>query len=312
VEYLTSSQLRRLLSRSVKYGLRALPRVRIASQPAVSPRVSVIIATYNWSSVLRFAIRSVLWQTEQNFEILVVGDGCTDDSESVVRSFGDARIHWRNLPVNSGHQTAPNNAGIALARAEYVAYLGHDDVWHPDHLKTLLSAAALAGADFASSRVEMIGPEHSNFRLITGDFPASGYDGKQALAPSGLMHRRDAISKIGEWKDYRTTWRNPDADLEYRAMEAGLKFVSTRELTVFKFNSTLRKNTYREKPCYEQAAYTARIERRRWFMLVEAMRVARLHIFKPPVRIHEIAPPPAPDTPGWNVAQYRKARGLEQ
>jgi glycosyltransferase involved in cell wall biosynthesis len=312
VEYLTSSQLRRLLSRSVKYGLRALPRVRIAFEASVSPRVSVIIATYNWSSVLRFAIRSVLWQTEQNFEILVVGDGCTDDSESVVRSFGDARIRWHNLAVNSGHQTAPNNAGIALARAEYVAYLGHDDVWHPDHLKTLLSAATRTSADLAGSFVEMIGPPRSNFRLISGDFPESGYDGKQALAPSGLMHRRDVVSRIGGWKDAAETWRNPDADLEYRAFEAGLKFVSTRELTVFKFNSTLRKNCYRERPCHEQAAYTAQIERRRWFMLREAMRIARLHILKPPVRIPEIAPPPAPDTPGWNVAQYRKARGLDQ
>jgi glycosyltransferase involved in cell wall biosynthesis len=312
VEYLTSSQLRRLLSRSVKYGLRALPRVRIASQTAVSPRVSVIIATYNWSSVLRFAIRSVLWQTEQNFEILVVGDGCTDDSESVCRSFGDARIRWHNLPVNFGNQFAANNAGIAMARADYIAYLGHDDVWHPDHLKTLLSAATRDGADFAASLVEMIGPEHSNYRLITGYFPESGYDGKQGMSPSGLMHRRDVISRIGGWKDYRTIWRNPDVDLEYRAFEAGLKFVSTRELTVFKFNSTLRKNCYLEKPCHEQPAYTAHLERRRWFMLREAMRIARLHIFKPPVRILEIAPAPAPDTPGWNVAQYRKVRGLDR
>lgn len=312
MEYLTSSQLRRLLSRSVKYGMRALPRVRIASQPAVSPRVSVIIATYNWSSVLRFAIRSVLWQTEQNFEILVMGDGCTDDSESVVRSFGHARIRWHNLDANSGNQAAPNNAGIALARAEYVAYLGHDDVWYPDHLTSLLSAAVRAGADFAGSLVEMIGPEHSNFRQVTGDFPESGYDGQNALAPSGLMHRRDVVSRIGGWKDYRTIWRAPEADFEYRAFEAGLQFVSTRELTVFKFNSNLRKNSYRDKPCHEQAAYTAHIERRRWFMLREAMRIANLHIFKPPVRIPEIAPPPAPDSPGWNVAQYRKARGLDQ
>lgn len=312
MEYLTSSQLRRLLSRSVKYGLRALPRVRIASQPVVSPRVSVIIPTYNWSSVLRFAIRSVLWQTEQDFEILVMGDGCTDDSESVCLSFGDARIRWHNLPENSGNQSAPNNAGLALARAEHVAYLGHDDVWHPDHVNTLLAAVTRTGADFASSFVEMIGPEHSNYRLITGYFPESGYDGKQGMSPSGLMHRRDVISRIGGWKDYRTIWRNPDVDLEYRAFEAGLKFVSTRELTVFKFNSTLRKNCYRERPCHEQAAYTAHIERRRWFMLREAMRIARLHISKPPVRVLDIAPPPAPDTLGWNVAQYRKVRGLDQ
>ena len=58
----------------------------VAEAPADRPLVSVIIATYNWSNVLRLAIRSLLWQTEQDFEVLVVGDGWTDDSEAVVNA----------------------------------------------------------------------------------------------------------------------------------------------------------------------------------------------------------------------------------
>ena len=93
------------------------------SSPA--PLVSVITATYNWSSVLRYAIQSVLRQTCQDFEMIVVGDGCTDDSAEVVASFDDPRLRWHNLPHNTGHQSAPNNAGLELARGRYVAYLGH-------------------------------------------------------------------------------------------------------------------------------------------------------------------------------------------
>ena len=52
----------------------------------IQPVVSVIIATYNWSAVLGCAIESVLLQTFKNFEVVVVGDGCTDDSEKVDRS----------------------------------------------------------------------------------------------------------------------------------------------------------------------------------------------------------------------------------
>ena len=52
-----------------------------------APLVSVIIATYNYSSVLRCAIQSALGQTFDDFELLVIGDGCTDDSEAVTASF---------------------------------------------------------------------------------------------------------------------------------------------------------------------------------------------------------------------------------
>ena len=103
-----------------------------------APLVSVIVATYNWSSVLRYALLSAQAQTFRNFELLGIGDGCTDDSETVVTSFGDSRFRWENLPINHGHQSAPNNRGLALARGEWIAYLGHDDLWMPNHLELLL------------------------------------------------------------------------------------------------------------------------------------------------------------------------------
>ena len=72
----------------------------------------------------------------------MVGDACTDDSEEVVRSFADPRVRWENLEENSGSQSGPNNRGLALARGELIAYQGHDDVWHPYHLATLVHAMA--------------------------------------------------------------------------------------------------------------------------------------------------------------------------
>ena len=100
----------------------------------MAPRVTVIMATYNWSAVLPYSIGSVLRQTFTDFELLVIGDGCTDDSEQVVTSIGDPRVHWINLPRNTRHQSGPNNEGLARARGEFIAYLGHDDLWLPHHL----------------------------------------------------------------------------------------------------------------------------------------------------------------------------------
>src|SRR5256714_13138994 len=111
------------------------------------PRVTVIIATYNWSSVLPYSIGSVLRQTFTDFELLVVGDGCTDDSEQVVAAIGDPRVRWINLPANHRQQSAPNNEGLRQARGEIIAYLGHDDLWLPHHLEVLVGALDREAAD---------------------------------------------------------------------------------------------------------------------------------------------------------------------
>ena len=90
------------------------------------PRVTVIIATFNWSEVLPYSIASVQRQTFRDWELLVIGDGCTDDSANVVGAIAaqDQRIRWINLPRNTGHQSGPNNQGLRQGRGDIVAYLG--------------------------------------------------------------------------------------------------------------------------------------------------------------------------------------------
>ena len=108
----------------------------------------MIIATYNWATVLPYSIGSVLDQTFTDFELLVIGDGCTDESEQVVAAIADPRVHWINLPTNTGNQAGPNNEGLRRARGDIVAHLGHDDLWLPRHLEHLV-AAIDAGAAVA-------------------------------------------------------------------------------------------------------------------------------------------------------------------
>lgn len=300
-----------LLGRSVKYIFRRRPKLRVVREFAGrAPLVSVIIPTFNRSNVLRLAMHSVLWQTEQDFELLVMGDGCTDDSESVAGSFGDARIRWHNLPANSGNQSAPVNAGLGMSRGRYIAFLGHDDIWHPDHLRGMLRTMVSTPAHIASCLTEEIGPKGTNYRLIAGIYPATGYDAVKCLPPSGLMISRAVYERIGGWQDYRTIWRNPECDFQYRAHLENFRFVSTNEVTAFKFNSTLRKNCYVEKPCHEQAAYLKKI-RRPWFLLKEMLGLAWIHLRRLPIHAPALPPPPSPHTPGWHVTQYRKIRGLE-
>ncbi len=151
----------------------------------VSPLVTVIIPTYNWSTVLPFSVGSALGQTYRNLEVLVVGDGCTDDSEAVVRAIDDPRVRWINLSENTGHQTGPNNEGLRQARGELIAYLGHDDLWLPHHLALLVGALS-GGADLTNSITALVHPEGRVQAYPTRFEFRPGMN----IAPSPVVHRR--------------------------------------------------------------------------------------------------------------------------
>jgi glycosyltransferase involved in cell wall biosynthesis len=101
----------------------------------MTPLFSVIIPVYNRASRLGTALRSVLSQSEQDFEIVVIDDGSSDSPEKVIEDFRDQRIVvWRQ--DNRGGSAA-RNAGIDRARGRYVAFLDSDDVFLPHHLATM-------------------------------------------------------------------------------------------------------------------------------------------------------------------------------
>jgi len=104
----------------------------------VPPTVSVIIPTYNRAHLVGRAIRSVLSQTCQDFEIIVVDDGSTDDTEKVVSSFNDSRIRYFRHQTSSGGPTAARNTGIRVSRGKYVAFLDSDDEYLPQKLESQL------------------------------------------------------------------------------------------------------------------------------------------------------------------------------
>jgi glycosyltransferase involved in cell wall biosynthesis len=225
----------------------------------MAPRVTVIIATYNWSSVLPYSIGSVLRQTFGDFELLVVGDGCTDDSEKVVAAIGDPRVRWINLPENSGHQSGPNNEGLRQARGEIIAYLGHDDLWLPHHLAAHVEALDATGAGLAYSLCMLVPAG----RLPPWPWIPRPQEGAFS-PPSCMTHRRGVTEELGGWRDYRSLDQagglSPDAELWLRAQTAGRKFTPVPRLSAIKFPAGWRRDVYRLRPFHEQAQWLARID----------------------------------------------------
>lgn len=219
------------------------------------PRVTVIIATYNWSSVLRYSIGSALRQTFADFELLVVGDGCTDDSESVVSAIADSRVRWINLPANTRHQSGPNNEGLRQARGEVIAYLGHDDLWLPHYLASVIAALDATGSDLAHSLGINVVPDGSA-AWPTIPRPKQGI----FASPLCMVHRKRVTDEIGGWRNYRELDIGPEVELWRRAYAADYKFTFVPRLTGIKFPASWRRGIYQSRPCHEQAAWTARIE----------------------------------------------------
>ena len=100
----------------------------------MAPIVSVIIRTYNRALLLQKAILSVLDQTFQDFEIIVVNNYSTDNTIEVVESFNDERIRIINIR-NNGIIAKSQNRGLKESRGNYIAFLDDDDLWCPEKLE---------------------------------------------------------------------------------------------------------------------------------------------------------------------------------
>ena len=102
------------------------------------PRISVVVASYNYAKLIGDTLDSILAQTYRNFEVIVVDDGSSDESVEVigryVRRHKNVKLYTHEGGVNRG-LPATVKLGIEKARGEYVAFCESDDVWTPDHLE---------------------------------------------------------------------------------------------------------------------------------------------------------------------------------
>ncbi|MGA0094542.1 MAG: glycosyltransferase family 2 protein [Chthoniobacterales bacterium] len=229
------------------------------------PKITVIIPTYNWCSVLPFSIGSALAQTWTDFELLVVGDGCTDGSQALVESMSDPRVRWINLERNTGDSAAPSNRGCEEAQGEWIAYLGHDDLWLPGHLESLFSTVQ-TGCDMAYG-IAICYLEDA----ICGALPQffENYRRPMAIAPASVMHRRALWEKVGGWRGRYEVRAAMDYDLWQRFHEAGAVMRFLPEISAVKFPAVLRKDVYHTTPSGPQQRLLSRMRNEPDFAAME-------------------------------------------
>lgn len=191
-------------------------------------RVSVIVPTYNRADYIGECLRSVVNQTYNDWEVIVVDDGSTDGTQSEVAKLSGDRIKYLHQ-AHCGVSTA-RNFGISRASGDYIAFLDSDDMFHPSRLERQVAAMGndpKACLCFAS-RVEIHrdgyplglhrGPDQVDLEALVLYFP---------FAPSDIMVRRAWLERVGGFDPSLVV--NEDRDLYLGLALAGGRFLRLDE-----------------------------------------------------------------------------------
>lgn len=162
--------------------------------------VSIITPTYNSAKYISETIESVLDQTHENWELLIVDDGSTDHTVDIIKIFitQDNRIQLYRLKSNSGPAIA-RNKGITEANGDYIAFLDADDLWKSKKLETQLTFMKADNCDVCFSSYELIDKQGNVLNKIVKALPRLSY---QKLLKSNYignltgMYNTRALGKI--------------------------------------------------------------------------------------------------------------------
>ena len=196
-----------------------------------SPLISVIIPVYNYARYLGEAIESVLSQTYQQLEVIVVDDGSTDQSGEVAKSFADRGVRYCQQ-VHSGIGPA-RNKGVELAQGEFLAFLDSDDRWPWEKLERQLRVFETDPAlemVFGQALQLQNGPEweaavRNDERLeVAGMVPG--------MVPGTMLIKRDAFSRVGK---FQGDWKVGEfIDWYARAVELQIRSLVLPELLLWR------------------------------------------------------------------------------
>ena len=262
------------------------------------PRVSVIIASYRWPEALRTTLATALGQTIEDVEVLVVEDGADRASRGVVRGARDPRARWTALRRASGSQAGPNRHGLRAARAPIVAYLGHDDVWHPEHLARALAALG-SDVDIVHTIALYLGAGEDRRLLLAGGAP---WEPSAFVPPSSVVHWRQS-PRIGDWIAPDRSGMPVDYAFLMACHARGARFAAAATPTVFKYPAGWRLDSYRSRDASPQRRLAERL--RAEPQLGELLLRDAVSAGAPRVMA---APPPAP--PGVIQDHMRRLKGL--
>ena len=169
-----------------------------------SPRFSVLLPTHNRADVLGFAIRSVFAQSDPDFELLIVADGCTDGTRDVVTAFDDRRIRFFDLPKAPHFGYASRNVALRQARGHFIAFAAHDDLLLPDHLASMGRLLEDSNTGWGYSRPLWVSTDGIIVPFCTNlGLPDEWHDFQRGntIPAACVVHTRALLEQAGFWPE---------------------------------------------------------------------------------------------------------------
>jgi glycosyltransferase involved in cell wall biosynthesis len=232
-----------------------LNRLLSSSAPLHLPKISICIPTYNRGQILiERALKSVISQTYKNIEIVIVGDCCTDNTESLVRTLNDSRIFFYNLPNrNKNYPITPENNWLAgpvtplnkcleVATGKWIARIDDDDTWSDDHLEKLLFYAIQGNYEFVSALYEE--ERHGKISIIDGVHALDEYYTRKKIKGYAFSPKIGGVSTwlyksyLRSMKYNQNCWRKRwnrvnDIDLSLRMYNSGVRMGFLNEVLAY-------------------------------------------------------------------------------
>jgi glycosyltransferase involved in cell wall biosynthesis len=233
---------------------------------ATAERFDVLLPTHRRPHTLPHAIAGVLAQTHADFTLHVIGDGCSDATEAVVRSFEDPRVRWHRFPKAYGFGYENRNKVLAQTNAPYIAYMTDDDLWFPDHLERGLAELRERKLDLVAFRsVHVQFPDLFDPHFFAFDWRLAGagvWLRNWFMGSVSCLHRRSVFDVVGYWNDKLVRFGDREFYNRVRTSPAPSAYVDYP--TVLRFYAQHWDTRYHPADEPPQKRYFARLRDPQW------------------------------------------------
>ena len=194
--------------------------------------VSVVVPTFNHAKFLNQALQSIIEQSHQNWEAIIVNNFSTDDTLQIIESFNEPRFKVVNFQ-NNGVIAASRNEGIRRSSAPFIAFLDSDDMWYSEKLSRCLVELE-GGNDLVCHGEKWVSADTRQRNIVYGPASNATHDKLlfrgNCLSTSATIVRRDILNKVGGFSEDSTFTTAEDYELWLKISQITSRFIFVDEI----------------------------------------------------------------------------------